>query len=382
MLDRFLQYIKGFDFLKDVAFVVLGGILGIAITWIWQKFQRQRIVRKEKKIIVNTAEKYSDKGIVSLANAYPYYRPSNIILYDSTEQFILGRPDRSDPEGAHAKDVLFQGSTLESLGREMDIPGFAELVEKHRILTEKTIFSNSSGRKLFNNEKFGVRKILLTKTDDKNEDSIIKIWFFKTDYFTHKVMRAVYRELCAAGHPISKCTRIEKLVAYYPFLTSFGIDSLLTITTEDLTEMLVLVKRSKYMANMTEDRWHVSMNEGLSITDIDEITGCISFQKSVSRGYIEELGIRNSSYPMENTFHSVFLGTENLELGITTYARVEMSADDFLLCFKAAEDSAMETTGEYRFLPATRSEVKRFLKSEIAMTDILKYSLEMYLGHL
>ena len=44
---------------------------------------------------------------------------------------------------------------------------------------------------------------------------------------------------------------------------------------------------------MNTDLWHVSMNEGLSITDLDvDNENIISLDRCVNRGYREELGIK------------------------------------------------------------------------------------------
>ena len=378
MRNLFIQYIKSFDFIKDFFLLVLGA----AVSYLWNILKKYRRIYNAKKEIKKSAKNHLQNGIISLANAYPYYYPENIILVDSGERFILERPSNiNKASNIGYNDFIFvDGENLGNLGERMGILDFNDLVNKHRVKVEND-FANENGRELFNNEKYGVRKIVFTKTGDVHENSIVKIQFYKTDYFTHKVMRSIFKELLGKNHPISNCSRVEDIVKYYPFLTSFGINSLLSIMDENLLETLVLVKRSKHMANMSNDQWHVSMNEGLSLTDIDDVINSISFQKCVNRGFLEELGINNEHHIIQNEYHDIFLVTNNFELGITTQARIEMSIDSFANCFYAAEDRTMETTGEYKLLPATKKEVETFLrKNNSEMTDICKYCLEMFIA--
>ncbi len=376
-----INYFTGFDFLKDILLIFIGGI----ITWIWNLMKKKRSIVAGKKHIKRMIDAFSKEGIVSLGNAYPFFEPRNVLLGDSKEEFFLAFPSEYENTfNCKVQDVVFNDRTLSELGDEMKIADFPYLVEKHRkIVAERFIQSETTGRRLFNNEKFGVRNLTVTKTDNRDENDIVSMRFFLTDYFTHKVMRSIYHELQERCAEISRGNRIEDIIKFYPFLTSFGIDSLLMLSPQTGMESLVVVKRSKYMANMDKDRWHVSMNEGLSTTDLDPVSGKVSFYESVRRGYLEELGISYNNHLIDNEFRDLFMVKDNFELGITTMAKVNMSIEDFKTCFSGAEDSSMETTGTFFAIPNTPGEIKRFIKNnEDAMTSVLRYSLEMCISRM
>ena len=220
---------------------------------------------------------------------------------------------------------------------------------------------------------------MLSKTEDKNEEDKIFIQYYKTDYYTHKVMHSIYQELRKEGHAIAQFSRAEdiKWSKYYPFLTSFGVASLLCIDNGEGNRALFLAKRSKFMANMNNaDMWHVSMNEGLSVTDMDPNNPeQVSLQRCVERGYFEEVGIKSENRLEEIEFCDLFFVRENFEMGITAFATVKMSCEDLVNYHKGAEDASMETVDK-KVIPYTKNEIKKFRK-ENKLTDIAEYALAM-----
>lgn len=380
MLQEFYDFLTGFEFIKELILIFLGIIIGHVSTWMWQSFRKNQKINAAIKNIKKLKDSFSEEGIVSISNAYPGYDATNIILKDTNEKFFLAFPDNYDNTfNCKDTDIIFQDKTIQQLGEEMGIPNFVDLIEKHKIIVaDKFINSSNSGRRLFNNEKYGVKNIIITKTDNKDEKDIVSIGFFLTDYYTHKVMRSIYHELQVAAPPLIEKFRVEDIVRYYPFLTSFGIDSLLILSPPNEAENIVVVKRSKYMANMKKDMWHVSMNEGLSTTDCDAVSGKVNIYQSVIRGYLEELGISYNIHNINNEFRDIFMVKENFELGITSLAEVNMTLDDFKSCFDGAEDSSMETTGEFDIIPHTPEAIKKYISTHSnEMTSVCKYCLEM-----
>jgi hypothetical protein len=65
---------------------------------------------------------------------------------------------------------------------------------------------------------------LLAFGDD--EDPGVELDLFKTDYFTHRVFRSIFHELKSKNHKISSAG-LSDFLSYKPFLTSFGINTLL-----------------------------------------------------------------------------------------------------------------------------------------------------------
>ena len=381
MNQDMIKYFTGFEFLKDILLIIIGA----AITWAYEFVKKHRGIMAGKKQINKIINAFTKEGIVSLANAYPYYEPRNILINDSKEEFFLTFPgEYENTFNCREQDIIFNGRDITELGNKMGIMDFPQLIEKHRIIVANDfIQSQKTGRKVFNNTKFGVRNITVTKTDNKDENDVVSMRLYLTDYFTHKVMRSIYHELQEKGAEISSGNRIEDIIKYYPFLTSFGIDSLLALSPQTGMESLVVVKRSKHMANMDKDRWHVSMNEGLSTTDLDPVSDKVSLYESVRRGYLEELGISYNNHMIDNEFRDIFMVKDNFEIGITTIAKVNLSIEDFKICFNGAEDSSMETTGSFFVIPNTPGEIKRFIKkNEDEMTGVLRYCLEMCISRM
>lgn len=383
MLDRFVFYFKSFEFIKDLFLIILGAFL----MFLFDTFQLKRKQLRGKKKMERIMEDYLNEGILSLANAYPHYESRNIYLDNSNERFFLSFPDNyKNTFNCKEKDIIFTPTgTLKDLGETLKIANFPELIEKHRLLVAQEFLNRENGRSLFNNEKFGIRSMLLDKSSDHNEDSKLHIKFYLTDYFTHKVMRSLYHELRDTHDNFRNLgRRIEDLdiSRYYPFLTSFGIVSLLCLK-ENSDARIVLVKRSKYISNMDKDRWHVSMNEGLSTTDLDTESKSVSLNQAVLRGYLEELGINYNNHQIYNEFRDVLLSRENFEIGITSFATTNMSVEDFRFCFEGAEDSSLETTGDFVVIPYSHTEIKRFIKKHnTEMTSSCRYCLEMCLSRL
>ena len=61
---------------------------------------------------------------------------------------------------------------------------------------------------------------------------------------------------------------------------------------------------------------------------------------------------------------------DNFEMGITTIAEVDISVEDLKTCYKGAEDSSFETV-EYKLIPYSSNEIKKFLQSNESTTEVL-----------
>jgi hypothetical protein len=158
----------------------------------------------------------------------------------------------------------------------------------------------------------------------ESENPGVEIDLFKTDYFTHRVFRSIYRELKAQQHPISNNVTIDNLFQYRPFLTSFGINAVVICEGGSGKEIL-LTKRS---ARVHGDKplYHISMNEGLSQTDKDHF-GKIELELCFKRGLLEELGINEKLYQLgiKAAFYDFFLEMNNFEIGLSTVFEIELN---------------------------------------------------------
>lgn len=376
MISNFIDYFASFDFLKDIFLIILGALL----SYIYSRCKDVWKLRKSKKILAQNM--YNDK-ILTIDSAFPAYSKEDIITELSDEVFFLSIPTEElntlrtvDPNYMNRENRYFTADgTLADLGKAIEVEAFESLVEKHRKTVAKEFIEKiMQGQEIFNNEKLGIRKIIRSRTNSSDESSVLRIRFFKTDYFTHRVMRAVYAEMRQAYTHISSINEINDINRYYPLMTSLGVNSLLLLESENFGRAIVLSKRTKTSANMSYEQWHVSMNEGVNLADISGKT--ISLEHCVRRGCDEELGIRGT---LNNEFTDLFLVRDTFEIGIASIVTTSMTAEDFEKSYAAARDRALETLNT-QLVPDNTKDIKRFMKEHKDTTDIAKYCLSMYVG--
>ena len=363
-------------------------ILGALLIKMYQlvKIKTLRVIKKNR--IKKQSITFNYESIISLDHGDPYYYSSNLITQKSDKELYISIPDgilerirEYDPEFETRHSRSFNGTS--SFKELQDITGIVDLealIDKHTdIVANEFLKIIKAGRLIFNGEKFGVKRIVRGRKN-ADEEAALRIEFYKTDYFTHKVFRSIYRELKETNHEIRKVSDISQLAPYYPFLTSFGMNALLIIDNCGVEEV-VLAERSKYMSNMGDKSlWHVTMNEGLSITDIQE--NRIDLYKCVNRGLKEELGIREK-YMEEITskvFQDLFINLDDFEIGVTAIIKTEMQYENIEDLYKIAKDAELETN-QLMSIKTTRKDVKKFLESNKGYTTkACNYALNMYLA--
>lgn len=286
---------------------VLPSVIGVIVGWVGKMSLRwiKKIGRKFK--IKRVKKRYLDGEIKILDNAFPHYFEKWMELKLLDEYFFLSVPQPQLNElrklygdFASRSDQLFKYvEDFNELGKEIKIENFGILVEKHRrIVADSFVEMARKGVAIYNNKKLGVRYISVSRSRDR-EFNTLHMDFYTTDYFTHKVMRSIFSELRSTNR-FPEISYTSDVNQYYPFLTSFGVNSFLRILDKD-NHYIVLVKRSKETSNMVREQWHVSMNEGLNTEDVEGKN--INLNKWVKRGFDEELncgeGVGN------NTFYSL-----------------------------------------------------------------------------
>jgi len=376
MITDFTEYFTSFDFIKDVFLIFLGALL----SYIYTKGSTVWKVSRSKKILEQSRN--SDK-ILTIDSAFPAYSNEDIITELSDEAFYLEIPSEElntlqgiDPHYISRENHFFtKQGTLSELGASMGIADFEALVQKHkRIVAQDFVDRIMQGQEIFNNEKLGIRKIIRSRTNSTDENSILRIRFFKTDYFTHRVMRSVYADIRQQKLQIASVNELYDINRYFPFLTSLGVNSLLLIESEEFGRAIVLSNRTKTSANMSDEQWHVSMNEGINFAEL--VGDNINLEHCVRRGYEEEPGIRST---IKNVFTDLFLVRKTFEIGIASTATTNMSEEDFRKCYAAARDRSLESI-DVRLIPDRTKDIKKFLNTHNAVTDIAEYCLSMYIG--
>lgn len=255
----------------------------------------------------------------------------------------------------HEDSSLDGNDTFEDIAELTKIINLPLLIEKHRKIVSEQYLDNYNGL-IYNERKFGIDNIRETRFREK-ENIGIEIDLFETDYFTHRVFRSIYQELKEINHPIKLADR-DNYLQYRPFLTSFGINTLLICKGESGKE-IVLSKRSSRVHGNTS-RYHITMNEGLSLVDKD-IFGTISIENLCKRGLKEELGIDENlfKYISKSAFYDLFLEKNKFEIGITSVVVMDISFSKFIEPV-ISRDKSLEFDA-FLTLPMKKVEIKEFI---------------------
>ncbi len=241
------------------------------------------------------------------------------------------------------------------------------------------------GKPFFNGEMYGIHKLTL------HDDSLV-INSFITDYYTHRVMADIYKKT-AESHPeiIPKVldngksfdisTRLIELNKYNYYLTSMGMNILIYLEDENL---ILILKRSTQLLNTDKERWHMSVNEAISITDLEDGGGKkISLYKCVFRGIKEELGLSVNLSNPQIVFGDVFMVKKPIEIGITAFVKLSgFSLDMVRISYSAAKDGDFETTA-LKGIICTHHEIRKFLDNAKRCDEITpagEYLLRMFLA--
>lgn len=379
-MNKLKLYLTGFDFLKDIFLIFLGMIIPNLCTLANSKLKKA----KYNKELKNTSNSYDKNGIMSLDHGSPYYEPHNITSNKNKDEFYLSVPKeklesilKEDKNFISRDDKYFDKNNLDELGNELDIPNFTEIVEKHRKIVADEFLESAKRKEIsFNGKKFGIKSISMNRVTEE-ENSYLNIDFYTTDYFTHKVMKSVYKEIKEHYIKFDETLK-EKLNDYYPFMTSLGINTLVILDKHSYDKQIVFCRRSKRVSNMNgQSKWHVSMNEGVSVTDLDGYS--INLNKAVKRGMYEELGIKENDVK-KSAFGDLFIVTDNFEIGLTNIVILNRNFEELKTCYNTAQDSVLETE-DIKSIRFSKQELTDFLsKNSTDMTLVCKYSIDMIIG--
>ena len=357
------------DFIRDVFGHDLGAFIVMAAGYLGGKVLEKIYDAAIDKAFSHLSEKYRKKkfkrlydaheklitekhNIIPIDHADPFYEYTDIEIINAGKNCLdCPEPYKQQIKEKRnninfEKDFFFTKNTcLEDLDEMTGIKGLADLITKHKEITGRWFLDElDKAYTIFNGKKFGIYSIKSHRLRDA-EDPGLSIEFYETDYFTHKVMRSVYQELKSLNHPICnmKTYPIEGIDHLRPFMTSFGVNTFLIVNSEKADKSIVFAKRSKRTANTRESIWHVTMNEGLSLTDIEGKD--ISLVKCLHRGLNEELGIKEHHYKdiEKEKFMDLFLVMDNFEVGISSVVVMDASADKVKNLHSIAKASVLET---------------------------------------
>jgi hypothetical protein len=362
----------------ELFYAVLGAIVLFvfqrSIDWIKKLCKRKKIRSELRKY----QEKLRSINVIDLVNGVPEIRKEDILFQVSSKfgemksLFIDMMEDQKlqlrEKEKQYAyvdnqknifhKDQSFNGSSdFNDIATLTTIRELPSLIEKHREIIGEH-FLNSYDGLHFNDEKFGIFNLRQTRSG-KMENTLVELELFKTDYFTHRVFRSIYKELKEANHPIQSVGR-DKYLDYRPFLTSFGINTLLICEGESGKEVILSKRSSCVHGNKAS--YHITMNEGLNMMDQD-CFGTINIENLLKRGLEEELGIKDILYDSitKAAFYDLFLERNKFEIGITSVVCLDLDFTKYILPL-IARDKNFEFDS-FVALPLQKEEIKAFIQT-------------------
>lgn len=262
----------------------------------------------------------------------------------------------------------------------LKILNFNNVLEKNKKNVSKEFIESATKlHPLFNGQKLGVNSLKIKRVPDSDR-GILSISLFKTDYFTHKVSRQIYRFLNSLNDFSGSLNKdyFNHNFENYKFLnTSFGMYIIVQVE-----EGFVFCKRSNAVSNPEEaGRWHVSVDEGLDIQDLNQGSsnhGTVDVMEFAMRGLKEELGLSKGIIDKHRAgklrFLDVFLETKRYELIISAHIKLNMSIVEFGKYYETAKDGKYETV-DVMCIEDNKSALLKFFKNYL-VTDMAKYCIE------
>ena len=338
--------------------------------------------------------------IIPIIKGDPWFSPErNIELHVTDSEFYLSPPkefisktdsrilnreisfkdDKVFRSHFNDKDHFFDMS-LDFLCDAFPEVNFREVLEFCRKKVYIDFLCNENGC-YFNNKKYGVEKIFLfSRTADLCESPILEMNLFTTDYFTHRVMKAVcdilihkknYQFCSLRDFNIKKEEKI--------FFTSLGIDILVSDALDNPEGAILFTKRSSNAANAS--CLHTiapSMIEGISLKDYDTEINGVNLKKAVLRGLYEELGISEEQLDFNSLkFLDLIINKDNLEIGITGVLclKSDVTVDETMSKY-TGRDELLEVAEKF---PIRRDTLTEFLRDkEHGMLSVTSYLISAF----
>lgn len=217
----------------------------------------------------------------------------------------------------------------------------------------------------WNAEKVTLRRIRVSRAGN-HEEPTIDLSYAVTDYASFQVIAGAwerhYKNLADANQDL----HAEDLRDVLPGLSnSFGIN--LTLETAD--DHLVLTQRSD-KAHSAKNLRHVSVNEGMSLADIDPKTDLPDPYRTALRGIEEELGIDLSEEPdirKRITFHSLICDVTRYEWALLGHVNLSQTKWTNAVIHGARKLGAAPDdweTNKLTFIPLDRKSIEAVLADD------------------
>lgn len=314
-------------------------------------------VPKGAKLPQGDTPRYSldELGIDVIASGDPYYvEGETLSITLSDEEFFLAPPQAASiardedlldwVRNHHFSEVdrVFRDG-LDKLCTAIAIPDLRERIERSR---EKVFaqFRNQENGCYFNNKKYGISNINpFGRTEDESELPMLTLTMFTTDYFTHRVMKDVCKQLVSEGSRQLKDIDFAHIGPNKIFLTSLGVNLLVLDNPSVGNRATIIASRSTNSAETYgKQTFSLSVIEGVSISDYDAYLRQVRPSFTVERGIMEELGIEPALLQLDTVrFYDLFVNRSNLEIGLSCSIELRdtVTIDNTLLCLRGKDDA-------------------------------------------
>lgn len=392
---------------QELLLVLLGSLVLFVLQRIWKWVRFRRSTNLLRKVIA--AE--HDFGCTDIENGVPSISLEDVRLksasnLDGFPALFFNPHDWGitgfDDSQFDRPSSFLAYQDLSSMCEATGITGLERRVEEAIRVVADQLKEKSHGVR-FNNKKYGIYDIFTDRLGI-DEHQGLQITLYDTDYFTHRVMKYVYRRMATDG-----CADFQTLQGvqrgdifgpraqhdYRCLLTSLGVNALVICRrlggareevmafglSDTMYRAIVFSRRSHEVAvgpNQEKSGvspLHVTMNEGLSATDYEPINGAASLAGCLKRGLSEELGITDKilSQATKAAFLDVMLVRESFEIGITAVVEFPTPWEEWSR--NPARDRNMETMG-FEVVALNRKEVARIMQlNSLEITGACKYAL-------
>lgn len=223
---------------------------------------------------------------------------------------------------------------------------------------------------IFNGPTLGVSNLTAYRSPDGKETHILEMEIYHSDYFTFKVVSAVYAELLKKdnGADLFDIRSVADVSRFAPFLSSLGMGGFLLLDRGDALRALWIKRSDQCEAGQ---RYHFSYDETVSVKDIDPESRTVNVYNTMRRGMWEELGVDVENLTGKGGVFEIgiILTKERIELELLSYQELKPDAyDRFFAMLEAAADSKLEVGDPYFW---TMDEYKRELAGRILTPESL-----------
>ncbi len=189
----------------------------------------------------------------------------------------------------------------------------------------------------FNGPMLGVSHIVDQRSEG-NEEHLLYISLYESDYFTFKMMTKLYQKLKEINKDFFQIKDVTQIKDIAPFLCSIGIGGFLYLKN---TKKLLWVKRAQTCT--TDSFYHFSYDETLSLVKDKNAIGEIDVYNCLYRGIYEELGLEKNDLTDEGGFIEIgIILNERIEIELLSYVATDLTVDEVKKRIKNAPDAQLE----------------------------------------